>query len=637
LIIAFQTDLSVPKDILALVVSIYSEGQRIYFREFPLAPDGRFYLPATLAVVEGERANVPVTLRVTGLDAARNARVIRQAISTVPKARLSLLHMPLQWLCMDKKIVETSDIDATPIYDDECTASGQTCLSGECKPAEIDPLTLPEYSGNLVFGGVSLPGLAGGVCLDVLGCFAQGAEIVPDAACSVALPSGSDENVNIGLVLPPGGPGICGGQACIVALDRDDQVGWRAQGGRVQLPPAICDRLGKDIKAVALTSACATKTTQTPICGPWTSIVGEFALDAAAPTALDGGLEASTGDASPDADSGPADSGPDAEAGPPDPCTGQTDGFHCAAAFGGNLKDRLQCAGGKTINPGQTNCADFCSQGNCVPQTLGAACTQDSQCAPLKCMTTNAAGFQLTSGAAPEGGVCTLPCSASSDVCAQLQAGATCKDFGASELFCLQGCNPADSQKCGGRSNMACGLTTDAFSKASQFACLPVCSKDSLCGAAPDGGSYACSFQSRLCEATSPVTPSFGMDCSGGACTGATCSSFKEAEGGTSQSCSAACHLGLLNACGPVVPTSSGAACLWPEEPANNQTGSAGRCMELCTCFGNPCSHPGYQCQQFGSFIDAGVTSFLTAQGWSGYCGPAIDPFGAPTTSCPPG
>lgn len=130
LITAFQTDLSVPKDIRSLVVSIYSEGQRIFFQEFPLAPDGRFYLPTTLAVVEGKRRIVPVTLRVTGLDSARKARVIRQAISTVPKARLSLLHMPLQWLCLDKDIVESTDVDATRIFNDECTADGKTCLSG---------------------------------------------------------------------------------------------------------------------------------------------------------------------------------------------------------------------------------------------------------------------------------------------------------------------------------------------------------------------------------------------------------------------------------------------------------------------------------------------------------------------------
>ena len=683
LIIAFQTDLSVPKDIRSLVVSIYSEGQRIYFQEFPLAPDGRFYLPATLAVVEGKRPNVPVTLRVTGLDSARKARVIRQAISTVPKARLSLLHMPLQWLCLDKDIVESTDVDATRIFNDECTADGKTCLSGECKPAEVDPLTLPEYAGELVFGGVPFPGLSGGVCLDVLGCFAQGAEVVPDASCRVQLPSAAEDNVNIGLVLPPGGPGICGGQACIVALDRDDLVGWRLQDGRAQLPPAICERLGKDIQAVALTTHCAAKTTQTPICGPWTNIAGEFALDAAPPTALDGGTEAgedlcrnesdgdycewdigasgqrvlscvggmtqSATDCAPgtcnpgsgkafceSSDASP-DAGPDAEAGPPDPCAGQSDGFHCAIFFGGNLKDRLQCQNGKTINPGQTNCTDLCSQGACVQQTLGAACNSDTECAPLKCMTTKPAGFQLSSGAAPEGGVCTLPCSTTADECAQLPAGATCKDFGAGQLYCLQGCNPADTQKCAGRADMACGLTTHEFNKLSQFACLPVCSKDSLCGAAPDGGSYSCSFATRLCEQSAPSMPTFGADCSSAACSNSSCSSFKHSEGGTLQSCSASCHLGLLNACGAIVPTSSGAACLWPEDPANNQTGSAGRCMELCTCFGNPCSHPGYECQQFGSFIDSGVSAFLSGQGWDGYCGPDVDPFGIPTSSCPPG
>ena len=128
-------------------------------------------------------------------------------------------------------------------------------------PDEIDVSTLADYAGELVFGGVGAPGLAGGQCLDVLGCFAKGATVAPDGNCSVALPGGSEENANVGLVMPLNGQGICGTEACIVALERDDLLGWKFENGRAVLPKAVCDRLGKDIDALAVTGACVTKTT----------------------------------------------------------------------------------------------------------------------------------------------------------------------------------------------------------------------------------------------------------------------------------------------------------------------------------------------------------------------------------------
>ncbi len=272
-----------------------------------------------------------------------------------------------------------------------------------------------------------------------------------------------------------------------------------------------------------------------------------------------------------------------------------------------------------------------------MPHTLGKSCTTDSQCAPLKCFGTGPNAFKLANGAAPEGGVCTLPCSATADLCKDMPAGTGCHDFGGNQAFCMRGCSQPDPQKCGMRGDLACGGAQDVFTKTSKPMCLPACSKDASCGAAPEGGTYGCSFQSRLCEPAQLGTPTFGDDCSSTACTNSTCETFPGSEGGTEQSCAAPCHLANLGGCGPVVPTSSGAACLWPEDPANNQAGSQGRCMQLCTCFGFQCTHPGYQCQQFGSFIDSGVVTFLKNQGWDGWCGPSVEPLGGPANTCLPG
>ena len=122
-IVAFQTDLSIPKDIKLIVVSIYAGGTKRFHQTYPLNPDGTFSLPATLAIVEGEQKNQPITIRAVGLDSAGEPHVIRQAVTTVPNERIALLHMPLQFLCY-QKVDKGVDIDGTENYDDECTKKG---------------------------------------------------------------------------------------------------------------------------------------------------------------------------------------------------------------------------------------------------------------------------------------------------------------------------------------------------------------------------------------------------------------------------------------------------------------------------------------------------------------------------------
>ncbi|MEZ4219755.1 MAG: hypothetical protein R3B13_02420 [Polyangiaceae bacterium] len=671
LIVAFQTDMSVPKDIKVLVVSIYVGGTRIFFKDYGLQPDGLFHLPATLAIVAGDTPAQPVNVRVVGIDGADKARVLRQAISPIPVERIALLHMPLQWLCKDKKITQSIDIDQFPTYDDECTSKNQTCISGVCRPADFVLADLPTYTPEQVFGGVSGPGLAGGECLDVLACFAGGTEVAPDAQCSLPLPSAGEDSLNVGLVLPAGSDGICSGGACIIPLDHDDLLGWRVEAGRVVLPEAVCDRLGQDIQAVAITSTCPTKTTSVPTCGPWSNVGGESVTDAAPPTKLDAAGDASEnvcvgqtdgkycewdigagGDRVIDCVGGALQSVTDCAPGQcvPGPsgqgqafcssgdggsdgggtCSGKADGDYCSFPINGSLRDRYTCTNGAVSVP--TPCADLCFQGACIAQTLGKTCQAPADCGPLTCLATAAAASQLPNGSAAAGGVCTFPCSTSGTECAQFPNGATCHDFGGGQLRCLERCTPSTTgaTKCQGRGDMICSLVLDASTSQPFDTCIPGCTKDADCGAG-----YQCSFSTRLCEPSPLAATVFGADCSISTCAESQCGTFFDTGGGPTLGCTAPCHLAQLGACGPTftAPTKS-AACVWPKDPLKPEAGNEGLCMELCTC-GSSCSHPGWSCYDFGPFVDSGVVTLLNAQGWDGYCGPDAYPDGSAANTCP--
>ena|GEM_PF-979391 len=91
------------------------------------------------------------------------------------------------------------------------------------------------------------------------------------------------------LELAPESSGICGTSACWVPLDAHSPEGWRLQTGRIMLPSAVCDRL-KDgrILSVAVTTACETKTSNIPLCGPWSSVPGDASVPDAASDSADG-------------------------------------------------------------------------------------------------------------------------------------------------------------------------------------------------------------------------------------------------------------------------------------------------------------------------------------------------------------
>jgi hypothetical protein len=83
----------------------------------------------------------------------------------------------------------------------------------------------------------------------------------------------------------------------LVPLDADPDTGWTTVGNNIQLPTAVCDRLKSgDAKAVAVTTACPSKTASLPPCGDWSSVTAEQAtIDAGAPLPVAAGGSASNG------------------------------------------------------------------------------------------------------------------------------------------------------------------------------------------------------------------------------------------------------------------------------------------------------------------------------------------------------
>lgn len=637
LILAFQTDMNIPKDIRTIRVIVSARGEVRHNVAYFLRPgevDG-VQLPATFAIVAGKDPSLPVNIKVVGsgpgVGADGKSRVLREVTTTVPSDRFALLHMPIQWLCWDN-VVE-SEIDGITQYSDSC-GEGKTCIKGSCEDSAIDSSTLPTFDNALVFGGAPSPSSSLAQCIDVLGCFAQGQQVAVDTSdCSVALPGGSAEGANLGLVLAPGDQGICSSTGCVVVLDKDELLGWTQSAGRALLPKAVCDKLGSSVTGVALTTACTTKTTAIPTCGAWSLINGTFSEDAGVPAALDGGAEGGL-DASTDGSVG--DGGVDAG---PDFCVGKPDGGNCSTpgsltvCQGSVTQATLTCPFGcVTASP------SYCAGDPNPPSALqfGSPCWEDAECSGLTCLTAGG----LSNGTGPDWGVCTTPCSAWTDTCSQLQTGAVCQTFPSGEAFCMQGCSvAATGVKCSNRPDLACAPSVDVGKGVAADACVPVCAVPNCtipeppgqdAGPEPNPTPGTCSLVTGLCGPfVAGAAAKVGANCAVTPCTDAVCLTFTTGSG-TTQTCSGACSLGGFCAAESSASVQT-AGCLWPEDAANIVEGNAGRCMQLCSC-SDPCSNPDFDCVEFPSWLNAGQAQVFGAYGGTGYCAGAVDATGAATT-----
>jgi hypothetical protein len=315
-ILALQTDMSLPDDITRVKIEVKSNGKSLHDHTYIVDPgaEGAEKIPATLAIVAGEEDNQPIELKVIALRPGGTSgtglepRTLNKTVTTIPTERIAMLRVPMQWLCTG----EVSEVDEGE-YESNCEpdrdGNDTSCVAGTCKKTKVNSSKLPEFDEKAVFGGSDGEG-TGGTCFPTEACFDAGETLVPDEDCVVTYSPESDEILNFAVLAKDGG--ICretdsGENLCYVALDKSEEAGWyeledgapgNGEGGaggastggdpqpapgarRFQLPQKVCDRINETNSSrpqafgvrVSTDEACeVTKTAKYPTCGPWSSV-----------------------------------------------------------------------------------------------------------------------------------------------------------------------------------------------------------------------------------------------------------------------------------------------------------------------------------------------------------------------------
>ncbi|XXX80995.1 hypothetical protein WMF30_19755 [Sorangium sp. So ce134] len=288
LMVVFQTDMSLPKDIDTIRVEATLEGSVVYDETFErLGSEGSIRLPATLGFLTPDDPAQALRVRVIASRGGKDGvRLLREVLTTVPEGRTATLHMPIQFLCDGSADVERDeqgnalrDAQGNVLVKNSCP-EGQSCVAGSCVPREVDSRALPEFAAEAVFGGGD--GETGGLCFDTIRCFAEAASSPVDLEAFAADPTvcqATAQTGEVNVALLTQGGGICGESACFVPLDADSDAGFRVEGGVLRLPVEVCKRAqqGK-LAGIAIAAAgegkCRKKGTDLPTCGPWSASGG---------------------------------------------------------------------------------------------------------------------------------------------------------------------------------------------------------------------------------------------------------------------------------------------------------------------------------------------------------------------------
>lgn len=583
LMLALRTDMSIPDGVDSMRIEVLTNGVPKLENEYLLGPSPeKTSLPGTLALLPPSDPKLPVLIRVVARTVSGKAVIMREVTTTVPDDRLVMLPIGIQWLCWDSVTEDATDKNDPKFKNTSC-AEQETCIAGGCADKAIDSNTLAPYDPTQIFGGAKAAG-SKGQCFDTVSCFDGSQTETPDGSCTLAAPPvGQDGDYNVALVLPPGNKaGICGATSCLVPLERDDTDGWRIEGGRLKLPPSVCQKLGTTVLAVATSTKCTTKTSALPTCGPWSSVTSNSGTFDSGGPELDASID---GDVSID---GPTDAGQDASL-------------------------------DVTFEPPPSD------------PNLGAKCLGSSWCGQLDCIDVSSTAL---GGEGPAGGMCTLPCGGlPPSYCGMIDPGAVCHSFGPGAEYCLKGCVPGpvgadggfDPNKCHGRSDMGCAVLLSAGGPAP--ACLPTCAGAQDCDVSGSTNT-ACNPATGLCSKAAPQGAPYGTSCTvappdagsldGGAptsCAGV-CSPVPDpSKGGLPGTfvCSGGCVVNPDSSCGWSGTGPAQAACMKGFLPNAADVGDLGTCVQLCDCqvF---CDDPNMVCVQ--------NSDFDLAQKWGmdGYC-----------------
>ncbi|MDC0741587.1 hypothetical protein [Polyangium mundeleinium] len=302
-ILALQTDMSLPKDIdrIRIVVSYEDTGGIVFQENYDRIVDpgnpSPIRLPATLSIIANEEENRPIRVKVLafrGLLTQGNfvdpiIRVVRDAVTTVPRDRVATLPVPIEFLCdgaakpkTDPSGKPVRDDDGKLIYESTC-GDGLTCKAGKCVTEVVPETELVTYEPEETFGGGT--GNGDGTCFDTGTCFEGATGLALDLAafdadgttCRAAVPSGMFTAGVFNVGLETQGSGMCTAKGCFVALDAQSDGGWKAESETaVVLPSAVCEKFKKaEIARVVGTpvgpAPCEQKRTSIPTCGPWSS------------------------------------------------------------------------------------------------------------------------------------------------------------------------------------------------------------------------------------------------------------------------------------------------------------------------------------------------------------------------------
>ena len=259
IVVAVQSEAPIPKEVDSIEIQVDRGDSTPFFQSYDLtSTDGQAHLPGTLALSkqESEDSSTPVTVTIRARLGGGNARVVRQAKLGFIDEKTKLLRMPLRYSCLD--------------FPTACE-QGQTCVGGECKAADVDVATLPDFEDKLV---AFLP--SQGSCFDesVRGCFANPTPIALAAGavqnCQLDLGAAGNSNLNVGLHWASAID-----SAQFNTVDQDPSEGWQFVPGstsKIQLSPGLCAAVQSQsgaaprVTALRVSSACAPKGADRPVC-----------------------------------------------------------------------------------------------------------------------------------------------------------------------------------------------------------------------------------------------------------------------------------------------------------------------------------------------------------------------------------
>lgn len=576
LMLAIQTDMSLPDDMDSFRIQVRLRDELRHDRLYQVAPDGDTTLPATLAIVAGQEQSPPVEITVIGFQRGV-ARTFSKVVTTVPRDRIATVRIPIQWLCLD--MAEELEPGA---YGSKCGTVDEVeaaCVSGDCKDVHVEERQLETFVAETIFGGASQPDGQGAQCFDTTTCFANSSSVTPEEDCSFELTLPEDAEPNVALLLTEGAGGICTGESCYVPLDFG-RLGFQteelpaAEGEekqlRVNLPRAVCGKLDEgSVKEVRVSLTCQTKTEELPTCGPWWSNATPAPPPSDTGSSGGGGVAGEAGaETAPSAGGMPAGGSPVVSAGTggsgacaegqtlcESGCTSlETDSQNCGecnkACPVGSTCASGQCACQGDLSPCGDACVDTSSDidhcGACNSSCSdGASCDQGScvcpedqddcngSCVDTQSDSNNCSGCGV---ACPDNqvcseGSCTDTCSGNLTPCGQ-----SCVDITLSTAHC-GGCGNAceGNQSCIGGS---CGCPAGQTSCDGQ--CLDTNTNNSHCGGCNNAcsggrtcnaGACACSAGLTFCDTSCVDTQTNGSHCGGcnspcganQACNGGTC------------------------------------------------------------------------------------------------------------------